>query len=231
MYRAGVILSGCGKKDGTDITEAVMLFLALDRAGVETVCMSIDKDQFEVVNHLEDSTQMSGQKRNMLIESARLARGGIVDLDGVENVDFDILIIPGGKGVLKNLSTFMSEELEFRVNSSVQRIIADSNRSGKPIGAMCGAVVLLAKSLENIANNLKITATGQPEEGRIAIERTGFNHRDCQEGEVCTDEENMIVTSPALSPDVDLEVVRTTAESMVQALLTLLRKKGGSPLN
>jgi enhancing lycopene biosynthesis protein 2 len=128
MYRAGVILSGCGKKDGTDITEAVMLFLALDRAGVETVCMSIDKDQFEVVNHLEDSTQMSGQKRNMLIESARLARGGIVDLDGAENVDFDILIIPGGKGVLKNLSTFMSEELEFRVNSSVQRIIADSNR-------------------------------------------------------------------------------------------------------
>ncbi|HQN28065.1 MAG TPA: hypothetical protein PLT43_05880, partial [Mesotoga sp.] len=118
-----------------------------------------------------------------------------------------------------------SEELEFRVNSSVQRIIADSNRSGKPIGAMCGAVVLLAKSLENIANNLKITATGQPEEGRIAIERTGFNHRDCQEGEVLIDDENLIVTSPALSPDVDLEVVRSTAESMVKALLTLITDK------
>jgi enhancing lycopene biosynthesis protein 2 len=231
MYRAGIILSGCGKKDGTDITEAIMLFLALDRAGVETICMSIDKDQFEVVNHLEGSTQTSGQKRNMLIESARLARGGIVNLDGAEDIDFDILIIPGGKGVLKNLSTFMSEELEFRVNSAVQRTIVNSNLSGKPVGAMCGAVVLLAKSLENVANNLKITATGQSEEGRIAIERAGFSQRDCQKGEVCTDEENMIVTSPALSPDVDLEVVRSTAESMVKTLLTLLKKRGENPAN
>ena len=90
---------------------------------------------------------------------------------------------------------------------------------------MCGAVVLLAKSLENFVESLKITATGQSEEGRIAIERAGFSHHDCQEGEVLIDDENLIVTSPALSPDVDLEVVRSTAESMVKALLTLITDK------
>jgi len=48
----GVLLSGCGVFDGTEIHEAVLTLLFLDRAGASVQCMAPDMDQFHVINHL-----------------------------------------------------------------------------------------------------------------------------------------------------------------------------------
>ena len=48
--KVGVCLSGCGVFDGSEIHEAVITLLALDRAGAEWRCMAPDTT-FEVVDH------------------------------------------------------------------------------------------------------------------------------------------------------------------------------------
>jgi len=104
MARIGVLLSGCGVYDGSEIHEAVLTLLALDRAGARIVCMAPDIDQYHVINHL--TQEVSNEKRNVLVESARIARGEIKDIREVKAEDIDGLIIPGGYGAAKNLSDF-----------------------------------------------------------------------------------------------------------------------------
>lgn len=54
MKQVGVVLSGCGVYDGTEIHEAVLTLLALDRAGAQAVCFAPDKPQLHAafVQHL-----------------------------------------------------------------------------------------------------------------------------------------------------------------------------------
>jgi len=70
--KIGVVLSGCGVYDGSEIHEAVFTLLAIDRNNAEAVCMAPDIELDEV-NHLAGSP--TGAKRNVLVESARIARG------------------------------------------------------------------------------------------------------------------------------------------------------------
>ena len=72
MKKIGVVLSGCGVRDGSEIHEAVCALLAIDQAGCEAVCMA-PKADFAVTDHL--TMQETGEKRNILVESARIARG------------------------------------------------------------------------------------------------------------------------------------------------------------
>src|SRR3989338_6725315 len=104
MYKIGVLLSGCGVMDGSEIHEAVITLLAIDKEGMEYVCIAPDKDQTQVINHLTNKPQ--NEKRNMLIESARIARGNVKDLKKVNPNDFDAIIMPGGFGAACNLSNF-----------------------------------------------------------------------------------------------------------------------------
>ena len=46
--KIGVVLSGCGVYDGTEIHESVITLLAIDRAGAEAVCMAPNVDQMHV---------------------------------------------------------------------------------------------------------------------------------------------------------------------------------------
>ena len=80
----GVILSGCGVYDGSEIHESVFTLLALDKAGAKAVCMAPDIDQMHVINHLTGE-QMAGEKRNVLVESARIARGDIKNVKDVRH--------------------------------------------------------------------------------------------------------------------------------------------------
>ena len=50
-------------------------------------------DQMHVVNHLKG--EPSEEKRNVLVESARLARGNIQDLSKLSVKDHDAVIFPG----------------------------------------------------------------------------------------------------------------------------------------
>jgi len=133
--RVGVVLSGCGVFDGTEIQEAVLTLLAIDRSGAQIVCTAPDVQQLHVVNHI--STEEMNETRNVLIESARIARGNIVDLKNLTATQIDALIIPGGFGAAKNLSDFAVKGPQAEVHPEVQRILEQMLAAGKPIGALC----------------------------------------------------------------------------------------------
>src|SRR3989304_725114 len=122
MAKVGVILSGCGVKDGGEIHESVITLLAIDRAGAQIVCMAPNKD-LEEVNHLTDKA--TGAKRSVLAEAARIARGNIKDIKDVKAGDIDAVILPGGLGAAKNLSTFAKDGENCKVDDNVANILPD----------------------------------------------------------------------------------------------------------
>ncbi len=129
--KIGVVLSGCGVFDGTEIHEAVLTLLALDRAGAEAVCMAPDMDQHHVINHL--TGEPTEEKRNVLLESARIARGEIKDLKTVSSGDIDALIMPGGFGAAKNLIDFaFSEKTDPGIEQGEKTGGSDLHLSGSP---------------------------------------------------------------------------------------------------
>ncbi len=131
--KIGVVLSGCGVYDGSEIHEAVITLLAIDRAGAEAVCMAPDIAQMHVVNHLTGEAA-AGEKRNVLVESARIARGKIRDIKEVKAADFDALIFPGGFGAAKNLCDFAVKGAACDVNPEVARLVRETLEGKKPLG-------------------------------------------------------------------------------------------------
>ncbi|EPN20295.1 isoprenoid biosynthesis protein with amidotransferase-like domain, partial [Pseudomonas syringae pv. actinidiae ICMP 19070] len=100
--KVAVILSGCGVYDGAEIHESVLTLLRLDQRGAQVQCFAPDIAQHHVINHL--TGEEMPESRNVLIESARIARGEVKDIREANADDFDALIIPGGFGSAKNLS-------------------------------------------------------------------------------------------------------------------------------
>ncbi len=139
----GVLLSGCGVFDGAEIHEAVLTLLFLDRAGATSRCMAPDTAQMHVINHL--TQEITDERRNVLVESARIARGAIQDVGAVSAADLDALIIPGGFGAAKNLSDFAVKGPKAKVHPEVRRLLNDMAAAGKPIGAICIAPATLTR--------------------------------------------------------------------------------------
>ncbi len=144
--RIGVLLCGCGVKDGSEIHEAVLTLLAIDNAGAKALCMAPNGDQMHVVNHVTGQP-VAGARRNMLEEAARIARGEIRDLASVKAGDLDALAIPGGFGAAKNLCTYAVDGVNCKVHPDVARLVREMRAAKKPICAICIAPVVLAKIL------------------------------------------------------------------------------------
>ena len=217
MAKIGVLLSGCGVNDGSEIHEAVITMLALDRAGAETVCMAPDVDQLDVVNHL--TGQPTGEKRNVLVESARIARGSIKDINKVRTADIDGLIIPGGFGAAKNLSDFAVKGKDAVVNEDVRRLLQDMVSSQKPIGAICIAPVTLTKALEE--KNPEVTI-GNDVDTAGAIEAMGGQHKECSVDMIHVDSNNKIVSTPAYMLGPSIKDVAVGIEKLVNKVLELV---------
>ena len=219
MAKVGVVLSGCGVYDGSEIHEAVITLLALDRAGAEVVCMAPDIDQLHVVNHLTGEVA-EGESRNVLVESARIARGNIVDIKGVTAADFDALILPGGFGAAKNLCDFAVNGPDCSVNPEVARLLKETVQAKKPLGAVCITPALLAKVLgDELAPSLTIgTDVGTAE----AVQKMGATHVDCPVRETVVDRENKIVTSPAYMLAGRINEAADGIEKTVKTLLSML---------
>jgi enhancing lycopene biosynthesis protein 2 len=192
MPRIGVLLSGCGVFDGAEIHEAVLTLLALDQAGAETVCMAPDMDQFHVVNHL--TQEVTDEKRNVLVESARIARGDIKNLKDVQAADLDGLILPGGFGAAKNLSDFAIKGPDAVVHPEVKRLLNEMVSAKKPVGAICIAPATLTRALSGKKPEVTI---GTDEGVASAIEAMGGTHRNCTVDMIHMDNANKIVTTPA----------------------------------
>jgi len=217
MAKIGVLLSGCGVNDGSEIHEAVVTLLALDRAGAETVCMAPDVDQFDVVNHLTGET--TGEKRNVLVESARIARGNIKDIRKVRAEDIDGLIIPGGFGAAKNLSDFAVKGKDAVVNEDVKRLLNDMVSADKPVGAICIAPATLTKALEG--KNPEVTI-GNDIGTAGAIEAMGGRHKECSVDIIHVDSNNKLVTTPAYMLGPGIKDVAIGIEKLVNKVLELV---------
>ena len=216
MPRIGVLLSGCGVFDGSEIHEAVLTMLALDRAGAEIVCMAPNTDQMHVINHL--TQEVTSEKRNVLVESARIARGDIKDIQGVSAAELDGLIIPGGFGAAKNLSDFAVKGPDARVHPEVQRLLNEMSAAGKPIGAICIAPATLTKALAEKKPEVTI---GQDAGTAQAIEAMGGRHKTCTVDMIHIDEKNRIVTTPAYMLGPGIKDVAQGIEKLVAKVVEL----------
>jgi enhancing lycopene biosynthesis protein 2 len=217
LKKVGVLLSGCGVFDGSEIHEAVITLLALDRAGVQSVCMAPNVAQLHVVDHL--TQRPTDETRNVLTESARIARGEISDLADVSAEQLDAIIIPGGFGAAKNLSDFAIKGAEAVVNPEVKRIVKEMVTAGKPVGAICIAPATLAKALED--ENVSVTI-GKDEETAAAIEATGNTHIPCTVDTIHFDPDHNIVTTPAYMLGPGIKDVADGIEKLVQKVVALL---------
>lgn len=185
----GVILSGCGYLDGAEIHESVCTLLALDQAGAEVVCMAPDVE-FDVVDHL--SGEATGERRNVLCEAARIARGNIKDVASVSADALDALILPGGYGAAKNLSSFATEGAEMSVHPDVEMLVSAVHAAGKPIGAICIAPAVVSRLVPGV----KLTI-GDDAGTAAALEGMGTTHCDCTVTDFVVDEEKKVVSTPA----------------------------------
>jgi len=190
--KIGVVLSGCGVYDGSEIHEAVFTLLAIDRCGAEAVCMAPDKE-FPEVNHLTGAP--TGAKRNALMESARIARGKIRCLKEVKAADLDAIVFSGGFGAAKNLCNFAEKGAKAEIHPEVARLLKEMAAAKKPICAICIAPTLVAAALGRDYSP-KVTIGTDPETA-AAINATGSCHQDCPVTEFVVDRENKIVSTPA----------------------------------
>lgn len=212
-----VVLSGCGVYDGSEIHEAVLTLLAIDRAGAEYHCFAPDVAQMHVVDHL--TGEPASESRNVLVESARIARGAIKPLSAFQAQRFDALIFPGGFGAAKNLCSFAVDGPDCRVDADVERAVKAMRAADKPIGALCIAPALLARVLGGVELTI-----GTDAGTASALEQMGARHRERGHGEIVVDQAQRVVTSPCYMLDATISQIADGAEATVRALLDLMKR-------
>lgn len=194
MPKVGVLLSGCGVFDGAEIHESVLTLLALDLKGAEIVCCAPNTRQAGVIDHA--TQEPSDETRNILKESARIARGEIRDVATLKVEEIDALIMPGGFGAAKNLSNFAEKGSDCTVHADVEKLVSDCLAEGKPVGAICIAPATLARIAANRGINVKVTIGNDPDTAK-AITAMGCTHEQRPVTEITVDEQYKIVSTPA----------------------------------
>lgn len=215
MKKIGVVLSGCGVYDGTEIHEAVITLLAIARGGAQAICFAPDKTQTDVINHL--TGEPLGETRNVLIEAARIARGDIQPLASARAEALDALIVPGGFGAAKNLSSFASQGSECLVDSDLKALVLAMHEAGKPLGFMCIAPALLPKIF---SVPLRITIGTDLDTAEV-VEEMGAEHVPCPVDDIVVDEENKVVTTPAWMLAQNIAEAASGIEKLVARVLVL----------
>lgn len=126
-----VLLAGCGLGDGSCIEEVVLTYVVLDKYGCDYTPVAEDIS-VQSVNHL---TERAAEKRNVLIESARVGRGRIKDVREIDFAEYDALIIPGGIGLLNN----------YRDSNAIKTCLTHFISKKKPVAAMCAGIDFLRR--------------------------------------------------------------------------------------
>lgn len=213
--RIGILLAGCGHRDGSEIHEATFALLAIEQLGHEPVCIAPDGPQRLVMNHL--TGEVRSEQRDVRIESARIARGKVRDAARTTANDFDALIIPGGQGAALNLSTFLADGVNCEVEKDVKRLVLETVRAGKPLGAICIAPATVAKALEGSGVTSTLTV-GHDNKVAAQIQQMGAKHETCVPTECIIDRENKIVTTPAYMSAKNIAEVWTGIDKLVHAI-------------
>ncbi|MDN8602029.1 isoprenoid biosynthesis glyoxalase ElbB [Citrobacter enshiensis] len=215
MKKIGVVLSGCGVYDGSEIHEAVLTLLAIARNDAQAICFAPDRQQTDVINHL--TGEAMADSRNVLVEAARITRGDIRPLAQAVASDLDALIVPGGFGAAKNLSNFASQGSECRVDSDLAALAVAMHQSGKPLGFMCIAPAMLPKMFDF---PLRVTIGTDIDTAEV-LEDMGAEHVPCPVDDIVVDEDNKIVTTPAYMLAQDIAQAALGIEKLVSRVLAL----------
>ncbi|AKL14936.1 Enhancing lycopene biosynthesis protein 2 [Phytobacter ursingii] len=215
MKKIGVVLSGSGVYDGSEIHEAVITLLAIAREGAEAVCFAPDKRQTDVINHL--TGEPMSESRNVLIEAARIARGAILPIAQASINDLDALIVPGGFGAAKNLSSFASLGSECVVDPDLKRLVLEMHQAGKPLGFICIAPAMLPKIFDF---PLRLTIGTDIDTAEV-LEDMGAEHVPCPVDDIVVDEDNKVVTTPAYMLAQNIAEAATGIEKLVSRVLVL----------
>ncbi len=228
--KIGVLLSGCGVYDGSEIHESVFTLLAIEESGAEAVCFAPDKDQSHVVNHIDGSVE-KGEKRNVLKEAARIARGNIKSINKTSIDDFDALVIPGGFGAAKNLNRWAFDGPDGDIDPAVKHLIIDMVGAKKPIVALCMGPTVIAKALQGSGIGTKLTVGTNREKSPYDIkeisdgmESLGVMSVMKTIDEICYDEENRIITAPCYMMDASISQVRINTKQAIDKLVSILEK-------
>jgi enhancing lycopene biosynthesis protein 2 len=215
--KVGVVLSGCGVYDGAEIHESVVTLLAIDRLGGEAVMCAPDVAQLHVVNHLTGEVE-EGAERNVLVESARIARGEIRDVTSVTADELDALILPGGFGAAKNLCDFAVKGSDCEVDPGVAALVRAVHRQAKPVAAVCIAPALIARVLGDEGPQLTI---GNDADTAGALQTMGAAHIDCPVNEFVVDHDRKLISSPAYMLASSISEAAEGIERTVEALLDM----------
>lgn len=219
-----VILSGCGVYDGAEIHESVFTLLALDERGASYQVFAPDKPQNHVVNHL--TGQEMPETRNVLTESARIARGNAKPLTDYRASDFDGLVLPGGFGAAKNLNQWAFSGPEGSIDAEVKRAILETVKASKPIAALCISPTVIAKALEGTEYHAELTVgtDAEPSSNEIAavaagMEKIGVKPVMKSIREIHTDNGLKIISAPCYMMDARISEVKKNVDMAVEALL------------
>jgi len=215
MKKFAVLLSGCGVFDGAEIHEATLSLLAIVKQGGSYEIFAPDINQHHVINHI--TGEEMEETRNVLVESARIARGQIRNLKQFNPASFDGLLLPGGFGAAKNLSTWAFEGADSSVLPEVEEAITEMVALKKPVGALCISPVILAKVLGKV--HLTI---GNDESTIDAMESLGAKHVYTTHGEVVVDPDFNLVTTPCYMLDATIDQIAVGASNLVDAMLKLM---------
>lgn len=211
MKKYAIILSGNGVFDGAEIHESTMTMLAIKKHGGEYQIFAPDMEQYHVVNHI--TGEEMNEKRNVMIEASRIARGDIKPMSEYNESDFDALIMPGGFGAAKNLSDFAIKGPDCNVNPDVEKAIKDTVAAGKPVGALCISPAIVAKVLGDVELTI-----GQDQDTIKGLEAMGARHKKTDHGEVVVDKKHNVFTTPCYMLDANILQIWEGAENVVKAM-------------
>lgn len=216
MKKIAVVLSGCGVFDGSEIHEATLTLLHICKNGAGYQCAAPDASQFKVVDHATKSE--AREKRNIMSESARIARGSVVKIQQINPKDYAALIFPGGHGAALNLCSFGVEGANMKVDPEIVKLILSFHSAKKPIGAICIAPMIVAKALAQVKVNVTI---GNDAGTASIINGWGAQHTNCKPDEICFDTKNLVVTTPAYMTAANIAEVDAGIEKLVKKILSL----------
>ena len=215
MKKFAVVLSGCGVYDGAEIHEATLSLLAIAKQGGSYEIFAPDINQHHVINHI--TGEEMDEQRNVLVEAARIARGQIRNLKEFNPASFDGLLLPGGFGAAKNLSSWAFEGADASILPEVEEAVSGMVALKKPVGALCISPVILARVLGKV--HLTI---GNDEATIDALESIGATHVYATHGEVVVDPDHNLVTTPCYMLDATIDQIADGANNLVDAMLKLM---------
>ncbi|HEV2613762.1 MAG TPA: isoprenoid biosynthesis glyoxalase ElbB [Gammaproteobacteria bacterium] len=213
MKTIAVVLSGCGVSDGSEIYETVCTLLSIEKAGAKYQCMAPNIPQRKVTNHL--TKQESSETRNVLVESARLARGEIIDIAHANPTDYDAVIFPGGFGAANNLSDFGTASDKSHIDSHILPFAKKMAELKKPAGFICIAPNLISHIY---GKGVKMTI-GTDRTTAHALEKMGNLHTECDCANIVVDDKHKVVTTPAFMLGKSITEISVGIDKLVQEVI------------